>query len=95
MSSSTANTASTRSDYRLARALVRRTLTETVLAYGGRTPRSLDWLQMLSQLTQQPIGADSVIGIEPLPKELGTYEYEISLDVTESGDIHRRRCRGV
>ena len=74
----------TSSDYRLSRALVRRMLTETVVAHGGRRQSSLDWLQMLSQLTQQPIGADSVIGVEPLPKELGTYEYEISLDVVEA-----------
>jgi hypothetical protein len=72
------------SDHRLARALVRRTLTETVIEYGGRRQSSLDWLQMLSQLTKQPIGDDSVIGIKPLPKELGTYEYKISLDVIEA-----------
>ena len=72
------------SDFRLARALVRRLLTETVVQYGGRRQSSLDWLQMLSQLTKQPIGADSIIGIEPLPKELGTYEYEISLNVVEA-----------
>ncbi|MCR2810955.1 MULTISPECIES: S8 family serine peptidase [unclassified Microbacterium] len=73
-----------KSDFRLARALVRRTLTETVLAYGGRRQSSLDWLQMLAQITKQPIAAHSVIGIKPLPKELGTYEYEISLDVVEA-----------
>lgn len=72
------------SDYRLARALVRRMLTETVVAYGGRRQSSLDWLQMVSQLTREPIGGDSIIGIEPLPKDLGTYEYAISLDVVEA-----------
>jgi subtilisin family serine protease len=73
-----------KSDYTLARAIVRKTLSETGFADQNRRQSNLDWLQMLSNLTGQPIGADSVLGVNPSAQTTGIYEYDVSLDVAEA-----------
>jgi LAS superfamily LD-carboxypeptidase LdcB len=73
-----------KSDYTLAFLVVRQTLSSTGFTYGGRRQSTLDWLQMLAQLTGQPIAADTVIGVRPLPRTVDRYEYAVSLDIAEA-----------
>jgi hypothetical protein len=54
---------------------------------------------MLSELTEQPIAADSVIGVRPTRRAPALYEYDISLDLVEGafflgGGVGKNRQTG-
>jgi outer membrane protein OmpA-like peptidoglycan-associated protein len=69
------------SDYSLARAVVRRTLSQGGFTDGRRRQSYLDWIQQLAEVADRPIAADSVLGVRSSGKPTGSYVYDIDLEV--------------
>ncbi|MEU7864232.1 S8 family serine peptidase [Nonomuraea sp. NPDC049141] len=70
-----------RSDFLLARTIVRRTLSQIGFSNGNRYQSCLDWIQMLAEIAERPIGGDSVVGVKPSRGKVGTYVYDIDLEL--------------
>ena len=71
-------------DYPLARAVVRRLLSQRGFSDGKRRQSHLDWIQLVAEVTDRPVAADSVLGVRPSEgKVVGEYEYDVRLEVVE------------
>ncbi|WP_066370340.1 S8 family serine peptidase [Herbidospora mongoliensis] len=69
------------SDILLARTIVQRMLSQTGFSNGNRRQSCLDWIQMLAQAAERPIGGDSVLGVKPSRGKADTYVYDVNLEL--------------
>jgi hypothetical protein len=55
---------------------------------GNRRQSHLDWIQMIAELTNRPMGANSVLGMRPSGRKVDEYPYDIDLEVAEAAAVN-------